>query len=131
MTSPITITGELKIIQEADCTFVPKGWGWERWLVNNDKYCGKILHFYEGKKLSWHYHNLKCEHFACSFGKVIIKYSWRDSLEEAEEVVLEKGMVFAIPTGLRHQVIALEESELIEISTTHFEDDSIRLVKGD
>jgi len=22
---------------------VPKGWGFEKWIVNNEKYCGKIL----------------------------------------------------------------------------------------
>ena len=25
----------------------PKGWGYEKWIVNTDKYCGKILFFEE------------------------------------------------------------------------------------
>jgi hypothetical protein len=36
-----------------------------------------------------------------------------------------------IPQGLRHQMIALEDSKLFEFSTTHYESDSYRIVKGD
>ena len=36
-----------------------------------------------------------------------------------------------IPPGLVHQMEALEDSELYEFSTQHFESDSYRLVKGD
>lgn len=25
--------------------FVPKGWGFEKWIVNNEEYCGKLLYF--------------------------------------------------------------------------------------
>ena len=38
---------------------VKKGWGYENIIVNNDEYCGKILHFYKDKKFSMHYHLLK------------------------------------------------------------------------
>jgi len=36
-----------------------------------------------------------------------------------------------IPTGMRHQFVALKDTELFEFSTTHFEEDSYRLEKGD
>ena len=32
----------------------PKGWGYELWLVNNEKYCGKILHFEKDRRCSFH-----------------------------------------------------------------------------
>jgi len=32
---------------------------------------------------------------------------------------------------LRHQMLALEDSELFEFSTQHFEDDSYRIIRGD
>ena len=35
---------------------VPKGWGWERWIVNCPEYCGKLLFFNKGKRCSWHFH---------------------------------------------------------------------------
>lgn len=121
----------MKVFQDSDYTFVSKGWGWEKWLVNNEKYCGKILHFYAGKRLSWHKHLEKDEFFWVMSGKVLMKYSWGDDLEKAEEVVLSQGEGFHIPTGLRHQVFGIEESDVIEFSTTHRDEDSIRIVRGD
>ncbi len=38
-----------------------KGWGYEIWITNNEKYCGKLLCFEEGKKFSMHYHMIKDE----------------------------------------------------------------------
>jgi len=46
---------------ESDCCKVPKGWGHELILVNNEKYCGKILFFKKGCKFSMHYHMIKQE----------------------------------------------------------------------
>ncbi|HBY66694.1 MAG TPA: cupin domain-containing protein, partial [Flavobacteriaceae bacterium] len=43
--------------------FVPKGWGFEKWIVNNEEYCGKLLYFVKGKRCSWHFHKLKDEVF--------------------------------------------------------------------
>jgi mannose-6-phosphate isomerase-like protein (cupin superfamily) len=48
-----------------------------------------------------------------------------------EEFVLEAGQCMDIPIGLVHQMEAIEDAELYEFSTQHFESDSIRLVKGD
>ena len=42
---------------------VPKGWGFEKWIVNNEKYCGKLLYFIKDRKCSWHYHKIKDETF--------------------------------------------------------------------
>jgi len=110
----------------------PKGWGYELWLVNNNKYCGKILHFNNGKRCSFHYHKLKEEHFYCSSGSFLLKLSWGDDITKAEERLFESGQVVEIPIGLRHQMIALQDgSQLIEISTQHLEDDSYRVAPGD
>jgi mannose-6-phosphate isomerase-like protein (cupin superfamily) len=108
-----------------------KGWGYELWLVNGEKYCGKILHFNEGKKCSFHYHKLKTEHFYIQKGSFILRLGWSDFYEKSEERLINNGLVIEIPVGLRHQMIALEDSDIVEISTQHFEDDSYRIVKGD
>jgi mannose-6-phosphate isomerase-like protein (cupin superfamily) len=112
-------------------TFVPKGWGFEKWLVNNDKYCGKLLYFVKGKKCSWHYHKIKDEVFFIQSGKILVKYGWDGDISEAEEVVLERGDTFHVRTGLIHQMIALEDTELFEFSTQHFDEDSYRISRGD
>ena len=111
--------------------FVPKGWGFEKWIVNCEQYCGKLLYFVKDKRCSWHYHKIKDEVFYIQSGKILVKYSSHDNIENAEEVILEAGDNFHVYTGLRHQMIALEDTELFEFSTQHFDSDSIRITKGD
>ena len=110
---------------------VDKGWGHEKWIVNKPEYCGKILYFEKGKQCSWHFHKIKDEVFYIQSGKIIVKYANHDDLEQAEEVVLGPGDNFHVYTGLRHQMIALEDTELFEFSTQHFDSDSYRILKGD
>jgi quercetin dioxygenase-like cupin family protein len=52
-------------------------------------------------------------------------------LSNASEVILTPGDNFHVYTGLRHQMIALEDTELFEFSTQHFDSDSYRIIKGD
>jgi len=115
----------------SEIKFVPKGWGWERWIVNKKEYCGKLLFFNKDKRCSWHRHELKDEVFYLQSGKMLIKYSDDDNIEKAKKKILEPGQNFHVYRGLRHQMIALEDSELFEFSTQHFESDSYRIIKGD
>jgi len=110
---------------------VPKGWGREVWIANNEKYCGKILEITKGKKLSLHFHKLKTESFYLRRGRIKMRIK-----ESAESTVIEEFEMIAgdcmdIPAGLVHQMEALEDVELYEFSTQHFDSDSHRLVKGD
>lgn len=114
--------------------FVPKGWGFEKWIVNNDKYCGKILYFVKDRQCSLHYHKLKDETFYVQSGKVKVFYSPLNemtSISRCFERVLHRGDHFHIPVGLVHRILALEDSEIFEFSTTHYDSDSYRLEKGD
>ncbi|MDP3881901.1 MAG: cupin domain-containing protein [Nanoarchaeota archaeon] len=111
-----------------------KGWGYESWIVNNEKYCGKILHFYAGKKFSLHYHKIKDETFYVLKGK--FKMILYDSLEDYNnKKIIEKeispGDTIHIWPGRIHRLIALEEGEIIEFSSQHFEEDSYRIEPGD
>ena len=110
---------------------VEKGWGHEKWIVNCSEYCGKLLFFKEGKRCSWHYHKLKDEVFYLQSGKIVVKYSDEDNIDTAQSIVLNPGENFHVYRGLRHQMVALEASELFEFSTEHFDSDSYRIVKGD
>jgi quercetin dioxygenase-like cupin family protein len=111
--------------------FVPKGWGWEKWIVNSEEYCGKLLFFNAGKKCSWHYHVLKDEVFYLQSGKMRVIFSEEDDINKAQEIILEAGQNFHVYRGLRHRMIAIEDSELFEFSTQHFDSDSHRIEKGD
>ena len=114
-----------------DIQFVTKGWGFEKWIVNCDEYCGKLLYFVKGKKCSWHYHKIKDEVFYVQSGKIKVIFSEQDDIDKAEFIVLGQGDNFHVYRGLRHQMIALQDTELFEFSTQHFDEDSYRLIKGD
>lgn len=111
--------------------FVPKGWGYEKWIVNRDDYCGKLLFMNKGKKLSWHYHEKKTETFYINKGNVVLYYGYSDDIKCAIIQELSAGDIFHVPTGLRHRLLALEDSEIMEFSTHHEDEDSIRVEKGD
>ena len=110
---------------------VPKGWGHELWIVNKSEYCGKLLFFEKGKRCSWHHHKLKDETFYLQSGKILLRYADHDVLAASVELVLNPGDKFYVYPGLRHQMIALEDSELFEFSTEHFDEDRYRIIKGD
>ena len=112
-------------------THVEKGWGWERWICNGPEYCGKLLFFEKGKRCSWHVHRLKDEVFYLQSGLMTVIYSEKDDIDSASKITLEPGMNFHVYRGLRHQMIAHENSELFEFSTQHFDSDSYRITKGD
>lgn len=115
----------------SEIKFVPKGWGFEKWIVNTEEYCGKLLYFVKGKKCSWHYHKLKDETFYIQSGKIKLLYSDGDDINNTIEIILNPGDKFHIYRGLRHQMLALKDTELFEFSTQHFDDDSYRIIKGD
>ncbi len=110
---------------------VEKGWGHEKWIVNKPEYCGKLLFLKKGKRCSWHFHKLKDEVFYLQSGKILVKYSDSDDIESAKEIILHPENSFHVYTGLRHQMIALEDSEVFEFSTQHFDSDSHRIIRGD
>ena len=117
---------------QSDCIkFVPKGWGYEKWIVNSSLYCGKILWSAKGKQCSWHYHEKKDEVFYVHNGKLLVYYGWDDSFETADVKLLYAGDKFHVPVGMRHKMFASEDTEMFEFSTEHFDDDSIRIEKGD
>jgi len=110
--------------------FVPKGWGNEIIFANNEKYCGKLLNFNVGKKFSMHYHLLKDETWYVAKGSFIIH--WIDpntAMTHTER--LEVGDVVHNLPGHAHQLEALEDSTIFEVSTQHFDNDSYRVVRGD
>ena len=125
------MTKELERTTSLPIKLVPKGWGYEKWVVNCEEYCGKVLYMEKGKKCSWHYHVLKDEVFYVQSGKLLVRYSEDDDIEEATVITLDKGQNFHVYRGLRHQMFALEDTELFEFSTHHLDSDSYRIIKGD
>lgn len=109
---------------------VPKGWGEEVIITNNELYCGKLLRFKEGAKFSMHYHLIKDETWYVNKGLFI--YRWIDTeTAEVNEVDLIPGDTVRQRPGQPHQLEALIDGEIFEVSTEHFDTDSYRVWKGD
>ena len=118
-------------MKETKPKFVPKGWGWEKWIANSHEYCGKLLFIKKNHRCSWHYHILKDETFYLQSGRLHLFYGQTDDLRESYTKILEPGDKFHVPRKMRHQMYALEDSELFEFSTQHFDEDSHRIFCGD
>ena len=110
--------------------YIPKGWGNELIIENNEMYCGKLLKFKKGCKFSMHYHMVKDETWYVETGEFI--YRWIDT-ETAEVKIVRlypKDIVRQRP-GQPHQLEALTDGIVFEVSTQHEDSDSYRVFKGD
>lgn len=97
-----------------------KTWGDEVWMVNNEKYCGKILNLNKDHRCSLHYHKIKDETFFVLNGCVLLEI-------DGEKKILHKNESAHIKPYVIHRFTGLEDSRIIEISTQHFNSDSYRL----
>ena len=109
---------------------VEKGWGKEIIFANNSEYCGKILCFDKGKKFSMHYHLRKKETWYVAKGRFILNWIQPD-IGKFHSEYLNVGDVITNERGEAHQLVALEDSEVFEVSTEHYDEDSFRVYKGD
>jgi mannose-6-phosphate isomerase-like protein (cupin superfamily) len=108
-----------------------KGWGKEVWIANSPLYCGKILEIRKGKRCSLHYHRQKSESIYLRCGRLRVRIKESPDAAEIEEFELSEGDCIDISPGLVHQMEAIEDAELFEFSTQHFDSDSLRLERGD
>lgn len=111
-------------------TKVDKDWGHELHIVNNNMYCGKILHFNQEGCGSLHYHINKYETWYVLKGSVSIRGINPDTAEEYQIVACE-GSVIDIPRGVIHQIFALTTADIMEVSTPDYKEDNYRVWKGD
>ena len=118
------------LIKKSSTSCIEKGWGHEIIIVNNNLYCGKILHFNKGAKFSMHFHMKKMETWYVTSGLFTFRWINTDNADIIEET-LKPGDTITNHVGEPHQIICLEEGDIFEVSTTHFDSDSYRIEKGD
>ena len=131
MPTTLLTTKESTLMSSSEIKFVPKGWGWEKWIANSPEYCGKLLFIEKNKRCSWHYHLLKDETFYLQSGLIHLFYGKTNDIGSAKTIILEPGDKFHMPRKMRHQMVAIEDAELFEFSTQHFDEDSHRVIAGD
>ena len=108
-----------KKLEQAPTYQVEKAWGQEHWIVNRE-YCGKKLILNQGFRCSLHFHKNKDEVFYVTAGRVFLE------LGDGERV-MGPGDHHHIPAGVEHRFWGLEDSEIMEFSTHHDDEDSYRV----
>ena len=103
---------------------VDKPWGHEIWWAHTDAYAGKILHVTAGERLSLQYHERKDETSYLLSGRIILVQG--PSEAELVETVIEPGHSWRNRPGVVHTIEAIEDSDVLEVSTPHL-DDVVRL----
>jgi mannose-6-phosphate isomerase len=96
-------------------SIVTKPWGYELIFAHTLKYAGKILHVFKGKRLSLQLHNVKEESMFILSGEIVLTLGYIDH-------VLEKGESVFIPARTVHRVFALEDTDILEVSTPELYD---------
>jgi len=105
-------------------TVVPKPWGHELIWAKTDRYVGKILHIKAGESLSLQYHRVKDETIMVLSGRLAFEHYVDGSEPTRTELAVREP--FHIAPGLRHRMIAIEDTDVVEVSTPEL-DDVVRL----
>ena len=114
---------DLKKESSGNTKIVPKKWGEEEWLVNNEKYCGKRMLIRGGFYSSYHKHKIKEETFYVLNGKLEI-------IKEKTYYVVKSGETFHVKPEEYHSFRALEDTIFFEFSTHHSDEDNYRLTQS-
>jgi len=100
-----------------------KVWGGERWLVNREEYCGKLLFVHKNHKVSFHCHKKKHETFIIIKGMILMQLG-------DDEFIMEEGDAVEVPQEVYHSFTGITDATILEVSTQHFENDSYRLTQS-
>ena len=111
-------------MDEALPRVVTKPWGSELWWAHTSRYAGKILRVAAGHRLSVQYHRTKDETSYLLSGRLLLlKGPTADALDGRE---VHAGEAWRNRPGEIHTIEALEDCEVLEVSTPEL-DDVVRL----
>lgn len=111
---------ELTVARKEYVNRIDKPWGYEKILINTEKYLTKQIYIKSGYQTSMHYHTEKDETMYVISGEGYIEY------ENGEKKIFTKNDTVRIEPGKVHTIVATENTVLYEVSTPH-PDDTIRV----
>lgn len=101
---------------------INKPWGYELIWADTTYYIAKILHINAGHSLSRQFHDLKEETFLVWSGSIKLEIGF----PVTEIFYMNNGDTFNCNPKTIHRIIAVSDSDIIEVST-NYPDDIIRL----
>lgn len=105
---------------------IDKPWGFELVWAECEHYVGKILHIRAGEALSYQFHRVKDETIFLLRGELDFEWSL-DPTSQPQKVRLHPGQGVRIRPRMCHRMIAVVETEVLEVSTPHLQD-VVRLI---
>jgi mannose-6-phosphate isomerase len=99
---------------------VEKPWGWELVWAEAENYAGKLLFVRAGESLSLQYHERKDESWLVQEGRARLEVGPVEG--ELETVEIGPGDAFRFRPGTVHRVAAIEDTLVIEVSTSELTD---------
>ena len=102
---------------------IPKNWGQEEWIVNNEKYCGKKMLIKQDYYCSYHKHKIKEETFYILDGEL-------ELIHKNKHLKIKSGETLHVLPGEYHSFRALKDTTFFEFSTQHLDEDNYRLTKS-
>lgn len=109
---------------------VEKVWGQEIWLVNNERYCSKLLYINAGWQCSLHYHPVKKETFIVLDGGIGVEVGmpgYPTCPRSNRQLVAGESLTLEPNTPHRFWSYTDQPAVILEISSTHSDDDVVRL----
>lgn len=108
---------------------VDKVWGQEIWLVNNERYCAKLLHINAGWQCSLHMHPVKKETFIVLDGGIGLQLGPTVDCGIQPQIHMVAGESHTLEPGTYHRFWSYTDQPavILEISSTHSDDDVVRL----
>lgn len=103
---------------------IEKPWGYELVYAETEKYAGKILVVLKGHQLSLQYHKVKDETMYMHRG--VAEVEIRPPQGTSRVMRMSAGEALRITPGSIHRLTALEDCEILEVSTPEL-DDVVRL----
>ena len=103
---------------------VDKPWGHEFIWAETERYVGKLLFVRAGEALSLQYHRVKDETIMLTSGRMVLETFVDGDAPVRRE--LAPRLPVHLPPGTRHRMIAIEDTEIMEVSTPEL-DDVVRL----
>jgi NDP-sugar pyrophosphorylase family protein len=111
----IDTSKELETVKKEYESRTDKPWGYEKVLIYTDKYLTKELYIREGYQTSFHYHKKKDETMYIISGAGYIEF-------EDHKDYFTKNDTIRITPGVKHTIVATENTVLHEVSTPHLDD---------
>ena len=103
---------------------VEKPWGYELVYASSERYLGKVLFIRAGEQLSLQFHRRKDETIYVHAGRIELEVGEPGRTPDVE--VVGPGRAFRFAPGVVHRWRALEDTLVLEVSTSE-PDDVVRL----